>query len=386
MSTLAFFSIWIFVLGLCIGSFLNVCICRLPRHESLLHPPSHCPQCGHAIRAWENVPVISYLFLRGRCSGCTQPISLRYPLVELATGVLFVLLWHRLWQTGAAPVAALPVLVLAAMLLVVALTDIEHGMIPNMVTLPGAAAGLALALLLPAVRTPLLWGSVQDSVWDALLLDTISVPDRFAAFVLALVGALLGGGLLLLIRELGRVLWGRARMTGENAHTLTVSTAGLIIDDDDPRPFDALLPRRSDCVIVELAEAPANTTLAETFATGDRVRITRTGVKAPDGVVSFDKLGDVTLRSRRWWQPREVLGLGDIKLAALLGAFLGITGVFFSLMVSALIGTVFGVLALAGTRGRTGAAVPFGPFLAGGGMVWLFAGPEILHWYSRLLG
>ena len=88
------------VFGACVGSFLNVVVWRLPRGESLWSPPSHCPKCGHAIRAWENVPILSWLFLRGRCSQCGLPISLQYPLVELATMLLFLAVW---WRVSARP-------------------------------------------------------------------------------------------------------------------------------------------------------------------------------------------------------------------------------------------------------------------------------------------
>lgn len=386
MSPLIFYSAWIFVLGLCVGSFLNVCVSRLPRHESLLHPPSHCPQCGHGIRPWENIPVLSYLFLRGRCSGCDQPISLQYPLVELATGILYALLWQRLWLTGATAWATLPALILAAILLAVALTDIEHGMIPDMLTVPGIGIAILLALVLPAVETPLLWGPARTNVWMRPLADALPLQNRAAPFLAAVGGALLSGGILLALREFGHLAWGKARIACDQPHQLRISALGLVIDEDEPRPFHALLPRRSDTLTVEVENAPAHAALADTVKAGDRIRITRAGVQLNDQTIHFDELGELSLSSRRWWQPREVLGLGDIKLAAVLGSFLGITGAFFALMIGALLGTVWGYSALACTRGRSGGAVAFGPFLACGGMVWLFAGPEILHWYSGLFG
>ena len=96
-----------FCLGCVIGSFLNVVVWRIPRGESLLTPPSHCPNCGHLIRAWENIPIISWLCLRGRCSGCHQPISIRYPLGESATGLLFFIIWYAISRRNL-PLAVLP--------------------------------------------------------------------------------------------------------------------------------------------------------------------------------------------------------------------------------------------------------------------------------------
>ncbi|MFW5802454.1 MAG: prepilin peptidase [Verrucomicrobiota bacterium] len=386
MSPLIFYSVWIFVLGLCVGSFLNVCISRLPRHESILYPPSHCPECGHSIRAWENIPVLSYVFLRGRCSGCGQPISLQYPLVELATGILFTILWQRLWLTGASVWATLPALILAAILLATALTDIKHGMIPNMLTLPGIGLAVLLTLVLPSVETPLLWGPSQPAAWLSSLADILPIQDHAPPLLAALGGALLGGGVLLVFREIGRLAWGKARITCEQSHQLRISALGLVIDEDDPRPLHALLPRRSDTLTVELEAPPSHPSLADNAKAGDRIRVTRTGVQLNHTTIAFNELGELYLSSRRWWQPREVLGLGDVKLAAVLGSFLGITGGFFALTMGALLGTVWGILALACTRGQSGGTVAFAPFLAGGGMIWLLAGPEILYWYSRLFG
>jgi prepilin signal peptidase PulO-like enzyme (type II secretory pathway) len=90
-----FSSFFIFILGLCIGSFLNVCIYRLPRGQSLIHPPSHCPQCGNLIKWYDNIPLLSYLLLKGRCQHCSSPISFRYPLVEALTGTFFLFSFFR---------------------------------------------------------------------------------------------------------------------------------------------------------------------------------------------------------------------------------------------------------------------------------------------------
>ena len=164
----AAFAAAIFVLGLLVGSFLNVVIHRLPRMleaewrqqcQELLHPdaapadqpsrynlwwpPSTCPHCGHRIRAWENIPVVSYLALRGRCSGCSAPISARYPLVELATALLSALVaWH--FGPGWAAVAALG---LTWALVALSVIDIDHQILPDAITLPLVWAGLLLSVV-----------------------------------------------------------------------------------------------------------------------------------------------------------------------------------------------------------------------------------------------
>jgi leader peptidase (prepilin peptidase)/N-methyltransferase len=156
--------------GLAIGSFLNVVIHRLPLGESLVHPGSRCPGCGAAVRAWDNVPVLSYLLLRGRCRNCNEPISFRYPLIEALTGATFGAI---AWQYGA--VGMMPVLcVFAAALIAAAAIDIDHRIIPDEISL----GGLALALtLVPGVHV------LAGRPWDASLLASFS-------------GALIGGGTL----------------------------------------------------------------------------------------------------------------------------------------------------------------------------------------------
>jgi leader peptidase (prepilin peptidase)/N-methyltransferase len=129
--------------GLLFGSFLNVVIERVPAGQSIVSPPSHCPACGRRLRAWENVPVISWLALRGRCATCKSPISSRYIMVELATGALFAL---AAAEFGTSP-AALAACALSAFAVVTLFVDIDHLLILDAVTIPAAAIGLVLALL-----------------------------------------------------------------------------------------------------------------------------------------------------------------------------------------------------------------------------------------------
>jgi leader peptidase (prepilin peptidase)/N-methyltransferase len=136
------------LLGLVVGSFLNVVIYRVPRHESIVSPGSHCPACGGAIRAYDNIPVLSWILLRGRCRGCGVRISLRYPLVEAVTGVAYVLAFWRLGLSW-------PLLVawafLAAMV-AIAFIDFDHMIIPNRIVLPGAVLGLMASVAIHPQR------------------------------------------------------------------------------------------------------------------------------------------------------------------------------------------------------------------------------------------
>jgi len=131
------------LVGLAIGSFLNVVIYRVPRDESIAFPPSHCPACCHRLSTWENVPLLSWVWLRGRCRYCAAPISVRYPLVELMTAALFVVSVLRFGSSLQALAAA----ILSAYLIVTVFVDIDHLLILDVVTAPVAIAGLVIALV-----------------------------------------------------------------------------------------------------------------------------------------------------------------------------------------------------------------------------------------------
>ena len=136
---------WVgFVFGMVIGSFLNVCIYRLPASQSIVHPRSCCPQCGHLVRAYDNIPVLSYLLLHGRCRDCGARISPRYPLVELLSGAFAAMTVVRFGVGWTAAV----VFVLVATFLVITFIDIDHRIIPDVITLPGIPTGLAASFVL----------------------------------------------------------------------------------------------------------------------------------------------------------------------------------------------------------------------------------------------
>jgi len=133
-------TLYIVLMGLLIGSFLNVVIYRFPRGESVILPASHCPYCGHQIKPWENIPVLSYLFLRGRCSSCETKISLRYPLVELLTGIVFYASYVKYGLSWDLLVFSL----FGALLITIAFIDIDHLIIPDSMVLIGLIPGLYL--------------------------------------------------------------------------------------------------------------------------------------------------------------------------------------------------------------------------------------------------
>jgi leader peptidase (prepilin peptidase)/N-methyltransferase len=178
-----------FVIGACIGSFLNVCIYRIPEGKSIVHPPSACPKCGQLIRFYDNIPIISYLFLRGRCRGCGVSIPLRYPMVELITGIASLALLMKYGPTPAAGIY----FVFIAVLLVITFIDIDHQIIPDLLSLSGIPLFFGLGFLVPSVT-----------------------------WIDALIGILAGGGILYVVAVGYQMLTGRDGMGGGDIKLLAM--------------------------------------------------------------------------------------------------------------------------------------------------------------------
>jgi leader peptidase (prepilin peptidase)/N-methyltransferase len=245
------------VTGLLVGSFLNVCICRMPKGESVVFPPSHCPNCDYRIRWYDNIPLVSYLvLLRGKCRGCGTRISLQYPVVELLNGLLTLALFLRFGPT----LLFLALFLFCSALVVITFIDLEHQIIPDEISLSGIVIGFVFAFFLPG-----------HSWLDSLL------------------GILLGGGSLLL------VAYGYQWLTG-----------------------------------------------------------------------------------------KEGMGGGDIKLLAMMGAFLGWKSILFIIFASSLVGSVIGVTIMMIQKKDSKLAIPFGPYLAFGAVLYVFYGEPIIHWYLTM--
>lgn len=257
-------TVFVGLFALVIGSFLNVVIHRLPRGESLVSPRSRCPRCGAAIAAWQNVPVLSWLLLRGRCAHCRAPISLRYPLIELLSAAIAVALWAYLGPGAGFAVSAPFALAMLALFF----TDWDHQLLPDPITLGGFATGLAVAWW-----NPFLGGAEGlGRLWGALS------------------GAALGAG----------VLWGIG--------------------------------------------------------------------------AAYSRLRGV-----------EAMGMGDVKMMGMVGAFTGPTGVLFTLFAASIVGAVVGI-ALVPLRGRTMKdTLPFGCFLAPAALAALLWGRRALEAYLSLV-
>jgi leader peptidase (prepilin peptidase)/N-methyltransferase len=253
-----YFSMMAFIFGSVVGSFLNVCICRMPKDESVVSPPSHCPRCDYRIHWYDNIPLLSYLLLRGKCRGCGTHISLQYPLVEFINGLLTLLLFLKFGPT----LSFLALFLFCSALVVITFIDLEHQIIPDEISLSGIVVGFVFSFFLP-------WQTWLNS----------------------LLGILLGGGTLLL------VAYGYQWLTG-----------------------------------------------------------------------------------------KEGMGGGDIKLLAMMGAFLGWKSVLFIVFSSSLIGSVIGITMMLVQKKDSKLAIPFGPYLAFGAVLYIFYGSQLIHWYLNLGG
>ncbi len=177
------------VFGLILGSFLNVCILRVPGGKSIVAPGSHCPGCGHSIRWYDNVPVLSYILLRGRCRDCGRRISLLYPLVEILTAAVFLV---EFWRYGLT-IEFVKGLVFAMLMIVLIFTDLRERRIPHKISLTGIALGLAFGVLTPVDNRPFGW---------ILSLWRVFPPPVLLSLMGAATGALIGGGLFFVVGEI----------------------------------------------------------------------------------------------------------------------------------------------------------------------------------------
>ncbi|MEI6054780.1 MAG: prepilin peptidase [Lentisphaerota bacterium] len=266
-----FFSVVVFLFGLCVGSFFNVCIWRIPRCESIVFTPSHCPNCGKNIAWFENIPALSWIILRGRCSSCKTPISARYILVEILAAVLFVVDYQRVILLGAGFSVFIPYLIATSLFILTFFIDIKHRIIPDKITYFVIVFSLLFSFFFP------------ESVNKTTRLD------------------------------------------------------GLI----------------------------------NSFS-GMAVSIFLLSIFAIVGKKIFKK---------------EALGWGDVKFMGAVGACFGLMPPvwFFTLFVGSILGVFFGACLILFRKKGVLAEIPFGPFLAIGGYVWILFGPELTNGYFALV-
>ncbi|MEI6870811.1 MAG: prepilin peptidase [Verrucomicrobiota bacterium] len=344
--------------GLLVGSFLNVCIYRLPRGISVNNPRrSFCPRCERLIPWFENVPVFSWLLLRGRCAGCQRPISARYVLVELIAAVLFAAITLKWGTSNWAMQAAYAVLV--SLLIVATFVDLEHLIIPDEVTWGGVAAGLLLAPLVPAMH-----GSASP----------------LASFVEAALGAVAGYGLLWAVAEGGRLVFGRRKFQFEPPVALLWVRRGdeaQMEVDGETLQWGELFVRGSEKVTMQVVSGVVD---GKAIIPGlaiwqfERLKIGDLEMDLNAVETGEFQISELTL-------PREVMGYGDVKFLAAIGAFLGWKSVLFTVMAASVGGAAFGILSFLLGKREWAAKIPFGPYLALGALLWLLRGPELVVAY-----
>ena len=270
--------IFVFLFGLIIGSFLNVCILRIPSGKSIVLPASSCPKCGEAIRPYDNIPVLSYVLLRGKCRGCHTKISPMYPLVELLTGLLFLGCFYAFGiSVDAAKWAAF-----SAIMVVLVFTDLRERILPDVVNYTGLAIGLIFSLFANPMDGTALW--LANRLFD------YPPPAPVLSLVDAVLGAAVGSGLLWLVSE------------------------------------------------------------------------------------AYFKL-----------RGREGMGLGDVKMMLMAGAFLGLKRTLLTILAGSLLGSVLGIAIILARRKDADYELPFGTFLGAGALLVVFFGTPLVNWYQSLL-
>lgn len=354
------FPIFSAIIGAIIGSFLNACIHRLPRDLSIGEPKrSFCPSCQRTIPWYENLPVISWLFLRGRCAGCGAKISVRYLVVEVLTASLF----YFAWVSFGLPLAPVYWLFLA-LLITATFIDIEHFIIPDVITWGGTVAGLVLSLALP---------------------EMMGTSSRLESFGLSLAGAGLGFGLLWGIVEFGKLAFGRKRHSFAEPIEFVWRRDGdtaLLTIGEESLPWHDIGFREKDEMIMEDAQAEVD----GKPLTDKKLRF-RYNILIADGQEwDLDKIDVITGKLRAVVIPREAMGFGDVKFIAAIGAFLGWKAVLFTICAASIIGCVAALAGIFMARDRSGARVPFGPFLALGAAWWVFGGQRVWDWYFGIFG
>ena len=354
-----FFSAFAFVLGAALGSFLNVCIYRWPVDLSINRPRrSFCPQCRQPIPWHQNLPLVSWLALGGRCANCQARIPFRYFAVELVTALLFVAIWQRFpWQVTIAYWGFVSFLIVGTFI------DFEHFIIPDRITIGGTIAGVACSIVVPAL---------------------MQTDSRVAAGVRAALAAALGYVILWIVLEAGKIAFGRKRIAFDGPTQFTWTKR----DDDadfvvgaEESPWSEYFAREKDRLLLQCDEVRiddrdyGNVTLDFRY---DRVN-------ADGHVLMLDDVTHISGVTRELVIPREAMGRGDLKFLAAIGAFLGWRAVLFSLFAGSLLGSVIGLVTLVVGKPVWSAKLPFGPYLAFGALTWMFVGEIVLRWYGMLL-
>ncbi|MDX1681010.1 MAG: prepilin peptidase [Akkermansiaceae bacterium] len=357
------------LIGSCIGSFLNVVIYRLPLGMSVNDPNrSFCPKCKYHFPMWLNLPVISWIWLRGKCANCKETISIRYPAVELLTGLLFAAMWWVVQQQGAPPLAVLFLWIFVSLLVAITFIDADHMIIPTALTWAGSVVGLIGAAVWPLQSN---MAGYLDGRWDGLIDSAIG----FAVGFFGLWGVV----------NLGKLAFGKRQMHFESAEAWhleepdnEVDPLLFIIEKEKIEWWD-LFNRPSDRLLIECAEIRVDGEAQE----GGCLVIREQEIELPDGSVrSIGEMKSLDGTATRVTIPREAMGFGDVHLMGMIGAFLGWGGAIYTLFAASLLALLAAIIYRVGF----GRNLPFGPYLAMAAITWVLGGWKIWNWYMLYLG
>ena len=297
------FEIFAFVLGAVVGSFLNVCIYRLPRDLSVNRPRrSFCPSCKKEIPWYQNLPLISWIVLRGRCANCGGKIAFRYFAVELVTALLFLAVWRSFpWQI------AIAYWVFVSLLIVATFVDFEHFIIPDEITLGGVAAGIIASFILPSL---------------------MSTDRRLLAVAISAGSAALGYAILWLVLEGGKIAFGKKRIRLKQPTAFTWTRTGEDADfvvGEERSLWSDYFAREKDLLLLHCDQAVIDDRALGNVTLQCRYDLVTVG----DETLSLDKIDRISGVVRELQIPREAMGRGDLKFLAAIGAFLGWRAVLF---------------------------------------------------------
>lgn len=365
----------IFFLGAGIGSFLNVVIYRLPLGMSVNQPRrSFCPKCKYQIPFYHNIPLVSWLLLRGRCAKCSTSISSRYFWVELLVGILFYAIFQRfggdwsLIREWGPQVLCLWLFI--ALLVAGTFIDLEHFILPHEITIGGTVAGLLCSLAVPELMTE---------------------TSHLRGFLRSLGSAAFGLGLLWIIVELGKLALGRKRHSFESAVRWEVAqpdeTAPPVVRlGEDEMPWEDIFTRSSDRLVVTSTTLTVNDQSWESVTAElwmEKLKVLRG--KEVLSELPWEEVRSIHGSTQEVVIPREAMGFGDVLFLMMIGAFGGWQAVLFTLIAASIIGTIIPTLQRITGFGEWGAKIPFGPYLAAGAGLWLFYGPQFIDWYFSKL-
>ena len=365
-----------FGVGASIGSFLNVVIYRVPNNGLSVHQPkrSFCPSCKTQIPISLNIPVVSWVMLRGRCKWCKKPIPVRYFLVEVLTGIVFLAIWMIKVPEAQTILGNYGILgevfalwILASLLISATFIDFDHFIIPDSITGGGCSVAILLSFLVPALHGEVIW-------WEGGLRGIL--------------GAVAGFVLLWLVVLLGKMAFGKIRHEFDEPTDFEISQPGgeeepiIIKLGEHKYEWGDVFFRKWDRLETEIQELYLNQEkreFKESFTVfGDGFEIDGERLEVEDVKIVSGKITKAVV-------PREAMGYGDVKFVAMIGAFLGWQAAVYTLFAASIIGAIVGLFQKFVAKEEWSRPLPFGPYLALGAFLWIFTGPAIWVWYLSSL-